>query len=222
MLLRNHIFLCLIAVMLSTVGCAGNKVSQMSSPRFTTEPMQVESSDLTITVLNIIGQEEEGTLIENPGWSEYIFEIENHSTNLLTIDNVKILNVDGRYEDSASNYEQIIAPPNVSVELAGNAAKTAAGVAAGLAIPFGGSILSLISQAISASSASAKEKAKLNFNLRVLKSVEIIPTEKIVGSAFLPNIKNAKALVMDYVLIDTIRRVQIPLPKQVLESGGTE
>jgi hypothetical protein len=95
---------------------------------------------LTVILLNISGQDEEGTLIENPGWSEYMLEIENHSSKFLTILNVKILNFDERYEEFAFIYEQIIAPPNVSVELAGDAAKTAAGVATGLVIPFGGSI----------------------------------------------------------------------------------
>jgi len=222
MLLRYYTYLFLIILVLSAVGCAGTKVSKVSPPSPLAEPIRVESTDLTITLLKVIGPGEEGTLIENPGWSEYILEIDNLSTNPLTIHNVKILNLDGRYEDSASIYEQITAPPDVSVELAGDAAKTAAGVAAGLVVPFGGSILSLISRAISASSASAKEKAKLDFNLRVLKNVELAPMEKIKGSAFLPNIKDAKALAMDCVLIDTIRYVQIPLPKQVPENGVVE
>ena len=222
MLLRILIVLCSVVVLISAAGCAGTQVSKGTPPNPLTEAIRVESTDLTVTLLNIIGQDEEGTLIENPGWSEYMLEIESHSSKLLTIHNVKILNFDGRYEDSASIYEQIIAPPNVSVELAGDAAKTAAGVAAGLVIPFGGSILSLISHAISSSNLSAKEKAKLDFNLRVLKNVEIVPTEKVIGSAYLPNIKDAKALVLDYVLVDTIRNVQIPLSKQVPEAGGIE
>lgn len=222
MLRRYYICLFLIVLVLFTLGCAGTKVSMAPSPNPLTEFIRVESTDLTITLLKIIGPDDEGTLIEDPGWSEYILEIENISANPLTIHDVKILNLDGRYEDSASTYEQIIAPPDVRVELASDAAKTAAGVAAGLIIPFGGSILSLISRAISASSASTKAKAKLNFNLRVLKKVELVPMEKMKGSAFLPNIKAAKALAMDYVLIGTIKYVQIPLPKLVPDSSVVE
>jgi hypothetical protein len=215
MQLRYYICLFLIVLVLSAVGCAGPEVSKVPPPNSLAETIRVESTDLTVTLLKIIGPDDEGTLIENPGWSEYILEIENLSTNPLAIQNVKILNLDGRYEDSASSYEKITAPPDVKVELAGDAAKTAAGVAAGLIIPYGGSIFSLISSAASASSASAKEKAKRDFNLRVLKNVELAPAGKMKGSAFLPNIKAAKALDMNYVLIDTIRRVQIPLPQQV-------
>jgi hypothetical protein len=215
MQLRYHIYLLLTVLVLSAVGCAESEVSEVPPPNPLAETIRVESTDLTVTLLQIIGPDDEGTVIENPGWSEYILEIENLSTNPLTIQNVKILNLEGRYEDSAATYEQLTVPPDVSAELAGDAAKTAAGVAAGLIIPYGGSLFSLISSAASASSASAKAKAKGVFNSRVLKNVELAPTGKMNGSAFLPNIKAAKVLAIDYVLIDTTRRVQIPLPQQV-------
>lgn len=215
MLLRDYIYLFLSVLVLSAVGCTEPKVSKVPPPNPLAESIRVESTDLTVTLLKIIGPDDEGALIETSGWTEYILEIENLSTNPLTIQNVKILNLDGRYEDSASTYEQITAPPNASVELAGDAAKTAAGMAAGLIIPYGGSIFSLISSAASASGASAKEKAKRVFNLYVLKNVELAPAGKIQGRTFLPNITAAKELAMDYVLIGTTRRVQIPLPRQV-------
>lgn len=220
--LRYYAYVFLTVLALSVIGCAGTKVSEVPPPSPLTEPIRIESTDLNITLLKVLGPDEEGTLIENPGWSEYILEIENLSTNPFTIHNVKILNPDGRYEDSASIYEQLTVPPDVGVELASDAAKTAAGTAAGLVIPYAGTILSVISRAISASSASAKEKAKLDFNLRVLKNVELSPAEKVQGSAFLPNIKDAKALAMDYMLIDTIRNVLIPLPKLVPKNDVVE
>jgi hypothetical protein len=222
MLLRYMIFLLLLVLGLSVIGCAGTKDSK--SPYFNplTEPIRVESPDLSISLLNIIEADEEGTLIKSPGWSEYILEIENHSTNILIIHNVKISNADGQNEEFALIYEQIIVPPNVSVELAGDVAKTAAGVAAGLVVPFGGSILNLISRAISASSASAKEKAKLAFTLRVLKNVELVPGETITGSAFLPKIKDAKTLSIDYVVRETVNNIQVPLPKQNIKNEVEE
>lgn len=214
MLLRDLIFPFLLVFGLSVIGCAGTQDSKGQYFYPLTAPVQVKSDDLTISLLNILGTDGEGTLIENPGWSEYILAIENNGTNFLIIHNVKILNNEGQSEDSALIYEQIIVPPNVSVELAGDVAKTAAGVAAGFVVPFGGSILSLVSRAISASSASAKEKAKIAFTLRVLKNVELAPSEKITGSAFLPNIKDAKALSIDYVVKETIKNIHVPLPEQ--------
>lgn len=218
MLLRYMIFLFLLIFGLSVIGCAGTQESKRLNFYPLTEPVRVESADLTISLLNILGPDDEGTLIESPGWSEYILEIENHSTNILIIHNVKISNVDGQNEESALFYEQIIVPPNVSVELAGDVAKTAAGVAAGLVVPFGGSILGLISRTISASSASAKEKAKLDFTLRVVRNAELVPGETITGSAFLPDIKDAKALSIEYVVNETVKSIHIPLPSQIIEN----
>ena len=114
--------------------------------------------------------------------------------------------------DSASAYEQITAPPNVGVELAGDVAETAAGIAAGQIIPYGGKIFSVLSSAASASSAGAKANAKRAFMLRVLKNVELAPAGKVEGSAFLPNITRPKALVVDYIQDGTTNRIEIPLP----------
>jgi hypothetical protein len=75
--------------------------------------------------------------------------------------------------NSASAYEEITAPPNVGVELAGDVAETGAGMAAGQFVPYGGKIFGVLSNTASASSTGAKENAKRAFRLRVLKNVEI-------------------------------------------------
>ena len=116
--------------------------------------------------------------------------------------------------DSASAYEQITAPPDVGAELAGDVAETAAGMAAGQFIPYGGKIISVLSSAASASSAEAMAQAKRTFVMRVLKNVELAPAGKVEGSAFLPNITRTKALVVEYVQYGTTNRIEIPLPMQ--------
>ncbi len=214
MLLRSYFLLPLLVLTLTVVGCAGPKVSKAPSANSMAGPIRVKSADLAVALIRIAEQGNKGTLIEDPGWREYVIEIENLSTNDLTVQNVKLLNQDGRYVDSASAYEQITAPPDVGAELAGDVAETAAGMAAGQFIPYGGKIISVLSSAASASSAEAKANAKRAFMLRVLKNVELAPAGKVEGSAFLPNITKAKALVVDYVQDGTTNRIEIPLPMQ--------
>jgi hypothetical protein len=214
MLLGPYFLLPLLVLTLSIVGCAGPMVSKAPSANSMAGPIRVSSAELAVALIRIAEQGNKGTLIEDPGWREYVIEIENLSTNALTVQNVKLLNKDGRYVDSASAYEQITAPPDVGAELAGDVAETAADMAAGQFIPYGGKIISVFSSAASASSDEAKAHAKRTFVLRVLKNVELAPAGKVEGSAFLPNITKAKALVVDYVQYGTTNRIEIPLPMQ--------
>jgi hypothetical protein len=214
MVLCSHFLMPLLVLTLAIAGCAGPEVSKAPSPNSMAGPIRVQSADLAVALIRIAGQGNKETLIENSGWCEYVIEIENLSSNALTVQNVKLLNPDGRYVDSASAYEQITAPPDVGVELAGDIAQSAAGIAAGQIIPYGGTIISVLSSAASASSAGTKAHARRVFMLRVLKNVELAPAGKVEGSAFLPNITRPKALVIDYAQDGTPNRIEIPLPVQ--------
>ena len=209
--LRQYFLLPLLVLTLTAVGCAGPKAP---SAKLMTGPIQVKSADLAVALIRIAEQGEKETLVEDPGWREYVIEIENISNSALTVQNVKLLNQDGTYVDSASAYEQITAPPDVAAELAGDVAQKAAGMAAGQIIPFGGQLFSVVSSAVSVSSTGAKANAKRAFVLRVLKNVELAPAGKVERSAFLPNIPNAKVLVVDYAQDGTTYRVEVPLPMQ--------
>ena len=212
MLLRSYILQLFLVLTLTVVGCVEPKVSKAPSAKSMAGPIKVRSAELAVALIRITEKGDKGTLIKGPGWREYVFEIENLSKNDLTVQNVKLLNQDGRYVNSASAYEEITAPPNVGVELAGDVAETAADIAAGQFIPYGGKIFGVLSSTASASSAEATTNAKRAFKLRVLKNVELAPTGMVEGSAFLPNITRPKALVVDYVLDGTINRIEIPLP----------
>lgn len=214
MLIRFRFFLSILLVTCTTVGCAGSKTATAPYPNVMIEPIRVRSTNLAVTLLGIAGQGSEGTLVEDPGWFEYVIEIENLSSSGFIIQNVKLLNMDGRYVDSASAYHQIIAPPDVGVELAGDVAGTVAGIAAGQLIPYGGVIFSMLSNAVSISSAEAKANASRIFMLRVLKNVELAPAGKVIGSAFLPNIARPKILVVDYLHDGFGYRMEIPLSLQ--------
>jgi len=211
MLLHYYFILPLFILAMTASGCAGPKASSANSM---SGPIRVKSAGLALSLIRIAGQGDKETLVEDPGWREYVIEIENISTDDLTVQNVKLLNQDGVYVDSASAYEQITVPPDVGAELASDVAKTAAGMAAGQIIPFGGQIFSVLSRTVSASSAESKAKAKRAFVLRVMKNVELAPAGKVEGSAFLPNITKAKELVVDYAQNGTTYRIEIPLAMQ--------
>jgi ethanolamine utilization microcompartment shell protein EutS len=203
----------LLILALTGAGCAGS-MAPSADPVTLTDPIRVQSTDLAVTLIRIAAQGDKETLVEDPGWREYGIEIENISKNTLIVRNVKLLGQDGAYVDSASAYEQIIAPPDADAELAGDVAEKAAGIAAGQIIPFGGQILGVLSGAVSATSAEARANAKRTFGLRVLKNVELAPAGKVERSAFLPNIARAKVLVVDYALDAAVYRIDLPLPIQ--------
>jgi hypothetical protein len=80
----------------------------------------------------------------------------------------------------------------------------------GTFIPFGGLLSSVLWGAASASSAGGRATAQRAFNQRVLKTVELAPNGTMIGSAFLPNISNATALVVDYATEGRNERVELP------------
>jgi hypothetical protein len=211
MLLHHFFLLPLIVLTLTAFGCAGPKVP---SANLMSNPIRMESANLAVTLIRIAEKGDIDTLVEDPGWCEYVIEIENISKIALTVQNVKLLQQDGSYVDSASAYDQIIAPPDVGAKLAGDVAKNAAGIAAGQIIPFGGQIFNVFSSIFSAASGGANANAQRIFVLRALKNVELAPAGKVERSAFLPNITGAKELVVDYAQEGTTNRIAIPLPMQ--------
>jgi len=159
----------------------------------------------------VIGIEQERSLVKNPEWLEYVLSIENLGRTDLTVQNVKLLNQNGRYVDSASSYQEITEAPDVSSQVAGTVGRKAAGSAAGSFIPYGGSIVSVISSAVEASAAEDEADAKRLFALRVLKDVELAPNGQVNGSAFLPKIEDANALVIRYRIADEAETIKLVL-----------
>jgi len=184
--------------------------SQTATP--TATAVRFQSSDLRVTLEAVIGIEQERSLVRNPEWLEYVLSIENPGHTDLTVQNVKLLNDDGRYVDSASSYQQITVAPDVSSQVAGTVGRKAAGTAAGSVIPYGGSIVSVISSAVTASAAEDEADAKRLFAFRVLKDVELAPNGQINGSAFLPKIEGANALVIRYRIADEVETIRLALP----------
>jgi len=206
----------LVVFWLINGACAGPEVAENAYPSKMGHLVRFESSELDVQVVGIIGVEHGYTLVEDPGWREYLFQIKNLSDMPLTVKNVKLSNVEGRYLESAAAYEQIIKPPDVAAEAAGDIATNAAGIAVGQVIPYGGLIIGVFSNAASASSAGARANAKRSFILRVLKNVELAPKGQVRGSAFFQDIDYPKALIIDYVLGESPKRIEIPMPTKQL------
>jgi len=91
-LLRYRYLLPFLVLSLTVAGCAEPKVSKAPSGNSMAGPIRVQSAGLAVALVRIAEKGDKETLIENPGWREYVIEIENLSTNALTVQNVKLLN----------------------------------------------------------------------------------------------------------------------------------
>ena len=209
----------LLVVMLA--GCAGGQSTQPSGTRADSAALakpQVfshQSAALNLRLSRVLGAEDPGSLIEAPGWLEYQLVLENTGSRPLTLHGIKLLTRSGRYLRAAEDYAEIRLPPEASSELAEDVAVRSAGIAAGQLIPFGGSIVGLLSSAAKYSEAQTQQEAAAIFSARRMSDVELAPGGKVRGSAFLPRVRNPEALVIDWGRDDDDRRrLEIPL-------GGT-
>lgn len=207
----NYTSLLLALVVVACAGCGGTQTAQTSAAASETKPLRVQSADLDIRLHGALGDGDPGTLVRDAGWLEYQLTIENRGTRPLTIRNVKLLTREGRYFDSASAYQEITAPPDMATEVAQDVAVRSAGIAAGQVIPYGGTIVGILSGAASASAAQSKTSASRDFALRRLKDVELAPGGRVRGSAFLPSIADASTLVLLWERGEASGQVDLPL-----------
>jgi hypothetical protein len=204
-----HALLLMVGVM---AGCGSHPETPRPSPTPKAVQIQFQSADLGIRLIGIAGAEQgDATPIRDPGWLEYRMEIENRGRRALTVHNVKLLSPQGQYLDSAAEYEALAAPPDSTTELAQDIAVRSAGIAAGQVIPFGGTIVGILSGAASASSAQTQANAKREFALRRIKEIELAPGGHMTGSAFLPRIQDPQTLVLDWERGDKPQRVELSL-----------
>lgn len=214
-MVRTWCMLTLPVLILAVSGCGGPRVSTLSGPKIERfDPIRTETAVVGVVLKAVARQGDEGALIEDPGWREYMLEIQNRGADVLTVQNVKLLNQEGRYLESAAGYEQITAPPTVSGTLASDVVGTAASMAAVQFVPCGGTVFGLLSNAAKTSTSGSKAQAKQDFMLRVLKNVELAPDGRVGGSAFLPDIPNPRALVVIYSHTGKTDRVELPLPPE--------
>jgi hypothetical protein len=209
------------ALTLAIAGCTATTASKDPRPAPLAKPVQYESADIRVRLVGVLRAGNQGTLVEDPGWLEYLLAIQNSGRRALEIRNVKLLTREGRYLDSADSHQQITVPPDAASDIAGSVATRAAGAAAGQVVPYGGTIVGIVSSAVSASAAESKAQARRELDRRKLKDVELAPGGKVTGSAFLPDASNARALVLDYGHGVVTERIEIRLPRQGVSSPDT-
>jgi len=197
-----------LPVLIIAVGCTAPTATREPSPAAVADAKEYQSTGIRIRLIDALRAGDRDTLLESPGWVEYVLAIDNTGGRPLRIQDVKLLNADGRYLAAAASYEQIIAPPDAR----GQVAASTAGAVAGQIVPFGGTIVGIIS----ASTAESRENAKRAFERHKLESVELAPAGKITSSAFLPDLaaNEAKALVVSYGHGDQTKRIEIRLSRR--------
>lgn len=170
------------------------------------------SAEVDIHVLDALEVGEADTLPRAPGWLEYRLAIENRGARTLTIRAVKLRDGRGVFLPAARGYAEVAAPPDVASELAEDIAVRSAGIAAGQVIPYGGAVIGVFSRVASASAAQDRAWARHAFAQRRLDGIELAPGGRIEGSAFLPAVADARALVVvDLSRGADVQRVEIPL-----------
>jgi hypothetical protein len=192
-------------------GCAGTPSSRQTVGKPAAEGPRFRSPELSIRLIGALGEEDDGSLVRNPGWLEYLLEIENLGSRPLRVDNVKLLTDQGRYLDSAVEFAQLEQPPSVAEDVAEDIAVRSAGIAASQVIPYGGTIVGIVRGVLTASASDADARAANEFALRRIKSVELAPAGRFSGSAFLPRVEKPRALVVDWGQGAETERIELPL-----------
>ena len=212
----------LIAALAATA-CATSSQSTTDAPAETRTIAiaPFENADVAIALDGVRAEGQGHTLVDDDGWVEFVISLENRGPETITVRDVKLLDTEGRYQNSAASYEEITAPPNPGLEVAESVVRTGSGVALGTFVPFGGVLSSLFWGVTSAFGEGGRANAEREFRLRVLKNVELAPGGNMTGGAYLPNISNATALVVDYTEDGRNERIELPLlDPQVLDASS--
>lgn len=173
--------------------------------------VHARTGDLTIDLVDTLDADNTASLVKAPGWTEFRLKLRNRSTAPLIIADVRMLTAAGRYLDSADSLADIESPPDPGSELATDVARRSAGIAAGQLIPLGGTLVGVMSDAASALAARERAELERRFSRRRLKDVELDPGGWVYGSSFLPDVADARILVVDYRAGERAERVKLPL-----------
>jgi len=125
-------------------------------------------------------------------WVECELLLENRGDAPLAVSTVKLLTESGRYLPAAATLARPWRQPNAAYDIAGNVATSAAGVAAGQLIPYGGLVVQAIAGVAEASSADTRAKAEHRFRLRRIAGVELAPGGHMEGNAFFPRVADRR------------------------------
>ncbi len=173
---------------------------------------ELVTRQLSVRVLDVLTAGSPGTVVQAPGWRDYRIEITNRSDQPLMIHAVKVRGSEGRWFAGAEDVSDLDAPPDVAAQVAGDIAARGAGIAAGQVIPYGGTVVGLLSGAARANARQEQASRDRRFQMQHLSNIELAAGARWIGSAYLPDIQAPEALAIDWHLLGgTVQRVELPL-----------
>lgn len=205
--------------MLLAFGCTSTEGPGERRPLTALEGVYAQTDGLRVTLLRAPPSVATSADL---GWAEYALLLENRGSLPLTVSAVKLATSGGRYLSAAVSEAETQAPPDPVSEVAGGVATSAAGIAAGQVIPFGGQVVGMIARVADASSAESRARAARRFRLRQLVGVELAPGGRMEGSAFFPRMTDATALVLDFTRNAGMQRVELPLLAAKVDHEGPD
>ncbi len=208
---RRALGLTLLATVL--LGCAGPAPTRPAASTPTPTQAEVTTETVAVRLRAILTKDAPGTLVRAPGWRDYRLDITNLADQPVKIRGVMLRDAAGRYFEAADDSAALSAPPDVATQVAGDVALRGVGIAAGEAIPYGGSIVGILSRAAGANAQQAQAERRQWFKLRNLGNLELAPGARFSGSAYLPDIPQPAALAIDLEPFDgKAQRIELPLP----------
>jgi len=92
----------LLSVLITVAGCTAPTATREASPAAVADAKVYRATGIRIRLIEDLRAGDRGTLLESPGWVEYVFAIDNTGSSPLRLHDVKLLNADGRYLASAA------------------------------------------------------------------------------------------------------------------------
>ena len=209
-MLRSLAVVLVVQSSLFCVACTTPNAAQDSHALPAFEPVRGQVDGLAATLVRALAS---GDASSDVGWFEYELVLENRGDSPLVVSTAKLLTASGRYLAPATAYAEILSPPNAAYQVAGSVATSAAGMAAGQVIPFGGLVVQAIAGAAGAASAEDRARAEQRFRLRRVTGVELAPGGRMEGSAFFPRVADPVALVIDFAQHGRPQQANLPLPR---------
>lgn len=175
-------------------------------------PTEIRTGQLAVRLQAVRAEGASDTLVRDPGWLDYRLRITNLADQPITIRAVKLRDAQGRYFAGARDFAELSAPPDLATQVAGDVAMRGVSIAAGQAIPYGGTVVGILSGAARAGAEQGKAERRRAFKLGNLRELELAPGAQFTGSAYLPDIERPAALAIDWQTFDgDTARVELPL-----------
>jgi len=184
------------------LGCARVDTTGSGPVASTFHPIEAEVNGLWLRLIRLHPDRSgegvrEGTRELVGGWLVGEFQLENRGKQPILLSGVKLLTAGGRYLKPAASYDEVLAPPGAGDHVAGTIATSAAGVAAGQVIPFGGVLVHTISGIARGSNTEARALEEQRFRLSQMLGAELAPGGRMEGSAYFPFVATPQAVVIE-------------------------